>query len=246
MKLPKNNPIEILHMIFCKEILGVGKQTPNLGVLLELGRTPLTLECRKLCIKNWERIKKLKANDILIASYQDSMNDGLPWTQKIREVLEKNGMLCHFLNDYSNKPDFVHKKIFQTLVDSFHQDAFSSIKNSKLRTYHLAKSVIGMEKYLTEIRSLSERTYLSKLRLSNDRLCIESDRHKGVEAKFRFCPFCPRHVETEIHFMLDCVIYSHIREDLFHKMTQTNQCFPHLTSLPLLCNTAIGRGSKVY
>ena len=40
LKLPKNNPIENMHMRFCKEILGVQRQTTNVGVLLELGRIP--------------------------------------------------------------------------------------------------------------------------------------------------------------------------------------------------------------
>ena len=48
LKLPKNNPVENLHMMICKQILGVQKQTTNVGVLLEIGRIPL---------KNWERIR---------------------------------------------------------------------------------------------------------------------------------------------------------------------------------------------
>jgi len=42
LKLPNNNPIENAFMKFCKELLGVQKQTPNVGVLLELGETPLS------------------------------------------------------------------------------------------------------------------------------------------------------------------------------------------------------------
>ena len=43
LKLPeeKYNPIEKLHFMACKQILGVQKQTTNIGVLLELGRVPL-------------------------------------------------------------------------------------------------------------------------------------------------------------------------------------------------------------
>ena len=33
LKLPKENPIEKLHITFCKQILGVQKQTTNIGVL---------------------------------------------------------------------------------------------------------------------------------------------------------------------------------------------------------------------
>ena len=37
LKLPKNNPIERLHNMFCKQLLGVQKQTNTVGILLELG-----------------------------------------------------------------------------------------------------------------------------------------------------------------------------------------------------------------
>ena len=35
LKMPANNPIENMHMRFCKEILGVQRQTSNIGTLLE-------------------------------------------------------------------------------------------------------------------------------------------------------------------------------------------------------------------
>ena len=55
MKLPKkDNPIEIMQMKVYKQILGVNKQTTNLGVLLELGRQTLDVYCNKTGIKNWE------------------------------------------------------------------------------------------------------------------------------------------------------------------------------------------------
>ena len=51
LKMPANNPIEIMHMRFCKELLGVQKQTSNTGVLLELGRVPLMIHGKKTVSK---------------------------------------------------------------------------------------------------------------------------------------------------------------------------------------------------
>ena len=42
----------------CKQLLGVQKQTTNIGVLLELGSVPMQLFAVKLAIKNWERIRQ--------------------------------------------------------------------------------------------------------------------------------------------------------------------------------------------
>ena len=51
LKMPSNNPIETLFMSFCKQLLGVQKQTTNDGVLLELGQFPLLILAKKRAIK---------------------------------------------------------------------------------------------------------------------------------------------------------------------------------------------------
>ena len=62
--MPNNNPIENAHIRFCKELLGVQRQTTNIGVLLELGRILIMIYGIKNCIKNWSRIHILgKANE---------------------------------------------------------------------------------------------------------------------------------------------------------------------------------------
>ena len=71
-----------------KQILGVQKKITNVGNL-ELGRTPLKIECIRLAVKNWERIKKGDANPVLLASYSDAIAEQLPWIEGIRQKLEK-------------------------------------------------------------------------------------------------------------------------------------------------------------
>ena len=51
-------------MNVCKDLLGVQKQTTNTGVLLELGKWPMSLNAKKICINNWERIAVLKQANI--------------------------------------------------------------------------------------------------------------------------------------------------------------------------------------
>ena len=57
LKLPKINPVEKTHIMFCKQLLGVQKQTSTQGVLLELGMTPLLPYAIKTAIKNCKNCK---------------------------------------------------------------------------------------------------------------------------------------------------------------------------------------------
>ena len=210
-----------------KELLGVNKKTTNIGVLLELGRTSLDINAIKLGIKNWERVRKGNANPILGASYRDAMAEDLPWIQGIKGHLQRNGLLSLFLNEYPDEPNFIHKKLFGTMVDQFHQNAFATIRKpeSKLRTYALIKTGIGMEKYLTEVKTVQMRVSYTKFRLSSHNLMIETGRYKKMKPEERVCPFCPRAIEDEMHFLLDCYMYSANRDSLIEKVVEENYFF---------------------
>ena len=227
LKLPVNNPIENLQMRIFKELLGVNKKTTNIGVLLELGRTSLNINAVKLGLKNWERVRKGEANAILVASYKDAMDENLSWIQGVKGYLQRNGLLTLFLNEYPEAPYFIHKKVYGIMVDQFHQNAFSTIRNpeSKLRTYALIKTGIGMEKYLLESKNVKTRVNYTKFRLSSHNLMIETGRYKKLKPEERVCPFCPKATEDEMHFLLDCYMYSSIRDSLLGKVLEENYFF---------------------
>ena len=56
---------------------------------------------------------------------------------------------------------------------------------------------------------------MTKLRLSNHNLSIEKRRHQNVPLSDRSCPFCPEHLENELHFLIKCPTYANLRARLF-------------------------------
>ena len=156
LKLPVNNPIENLHMTFCKNLLGVQRQTTNIGVLLELGREPLSIMAQKACIKNWSRIKLSRSNHILSKSFEDSIANDLPWSTRIKNNLNDSGMAYVTLCEPPHLPINCHQKYAQKMKDIFHQISFTSLSdpNKKLRTYNTIKEKIGAEGYLSKIRNI--------------------------------------------------------------------------------------------
>ena len=97
LKLPRTNPVENLHIKFCKELLGLGIHATNLGVMLELGRYPLTIFGKKNSVKNWERIAQIKkANPILTNSYHNSVGTG--WAFSVKDYFSRIGLGDIFQN----------------------------------------------------------------------------------------------------------------------------------------------------
>ena len=183
--MPSNNPIENFFMKFCKALLGVQKQTTNIGVFLELGAVPIMFFGVKNCLKNWHRIHRLgEANAVLLKVHQMACEHNLPWPIMTKDTLTSIGIAPE--DDVRN----IHKVAFETLKENFHHDSFQEIKSdrSKLRTYGKLKTEKGMEGYLDSIKNIKDRTALTKIRLSNHNLMIEKGRHQGLEEWQTLCP----------------------------------------------------------
>ena len=142
LKMPRNNPIENVHMRFCKDILGVQRQTTNVGVMLELGEIPITIYAKKNCLKNYSRIIDLKqANSILIAAVNTTAVINSSWVKANKDILDRIGIGASI-------QVAIYKKSFERLKDIFHQDTFADLKREdcKLRTFGKIKPNIGIEK----------------------------------------------------------------------------------------------------
>ena len=226
LKLPKNKPFETLFHSFCKQLLGVQKQTSNIGVLLELGLVPLELYARKNAFKNWHRIAKLKeANLLVTSSYENACTQKLSWPNHCKEILSKIGMQDIFISRRDDRN--CHIKIFQRQWDIFHQEALAEINqpDSKLRTYKTIKLKLGMEQYLHLIPCPKVKITMSKFRLSNHKLMIEKGRHNNVNRAQRFCPFCPKEIEDEIHFVMNCKGFTEQRRIFFTEVAAKHNFF---------------------
>ena len=164
LKLPKDNLIETVHISFCKEVLGVQKQTPNIGVLLELGRTPLQIYAKKNCIKYWEKIALQKnANLITRKTYEWSLQNETGWGYSVKKYLSQIGLMNVFLNIGVNKS--ANMEVFNREKYIFHQLSFHDTQNnfSKLKTYAKLKTNIGLEKYIVSVKNVTDRISLTKL-----------------------------------------------------------------------------------
>ena len=212
--LTKGNLIDLVHMKFLKQLLGVQTQTPNIGVLLETGRVPLMTYAIKNSIKNWNRIAiGSNCNPLVRLSYENIVNKDMEWYKNLKSLLNYTG-LGNILHGEESNPEVI---VYKRLVDMFHQNVFTEIaqETSKLRTYSLVKREVGEEPYLKAVKNIKDRISMTKLRLSNHCLMIENGRHLNLERSERKCPFCLS-LEDETHFLLECQNYSVLRDNLLN------------------------------
>ena len=186
----------------------------------------------KRAIKNWERIRNKKANYLVTLSYKNAEQNSLECGTKVKSCLEQNGMLSSYTRAPQHPCLNTHTKLYKRLSDVFYQSAFESInkQDSKLRTYSLIKASVEIENYLITTRNINARVCLTKFRLSNHKLMIETGRHHKVPKTERFCPFCHGMIEDEIHFLINCKQYDALRGPLFKECREARKNFSYYSN----------------
>jgi hypothetical protein len=86
-----------------------------------------------------------------------------------------------------------------------------------MRTYRLFNNVFKFEKYLSVVNSDNDRVSMTRFRTSNHKLQIEIGRYTIPKTPIndRTCKNCNLNsVEDELHCLLNCPKYSHLRREL--------------------------------
>ena len=162
LKQPKNNPIERFHTIFCKQLLGVRKQTNNDAALQEVGLLPISIHATKIALRNWERIQDKNANILLTVSHLNAAEENLPWSANVKDIFTRNGLLETYLAKTQGNGELggatMADILLKRLVDQYNQTSFGSFETSnKLKVYRQLKKEPGRETY----RCVTIKVYLS-------------------------------------------------------------------------------------
>ena len=228
-------PQEMLHLKFCKYILGVSSKATNLAVRGETGRYPLLIQIIANMFKYLTHIQKSK-NNLLTEAYRlsvDLSNKGIDsWVNFIKSILS-------YLNikaDLNSNSKYLYRKVLNALITKFilnwkekTQSTHGENKHTgnKLRTYSLFKQNFTMEKYL-QFGSRNQRRNLCKFRISNHKLEIEQGRYKNISADKRLCKLCKNNVEDEIHFLLKCPVLNDVRNT---NLSKIHELYPNTERL---------------
>lgn len=239
-----NDPIEAVQTKFCKMLLGVNAKATNNACRSELGIFPLRAEMTLRPLKYWTRYMNAKDRKLSSCAIKGEFNaqNKLNWAGKIKVKTDKLGLsylTCHdtYLNidkngnitnltDYQlhNVNDNIKQRIldqeFQTWEGEIHNDSKKANRKNKMRTYRTFKTTYTREGYLREVSNIKHRISLTKLRISDHSLHIETGRYTKpyTEAHERICNLCKKEVEDEKHFLLRCEVFNDERALLINNI----------------------------
>ena len=69
---------------------------------------------------------------------------------------------------------------------------------------------------------------MTKFRISNHNLKIETGRHSNIPVESRLCDDCTDKIEDEQHAMIDCKLYETERQDLYKLVENMSPSFKNL------------------
>ena len=106
---------------------------------------------------------------------------------------------------------------------------------NKLRTYKMLKFIYETEIYVKKCLPRQHRSALTKFRGGVAPINLEIGRYNGTPENETVCINCTNSIENELHVLLHCPLYNHIRHFLFLECIKVNFNFANMSDIEKLC-----------
>lgn len=223
-------PTEKVHLRFCKYYLGVSRKASNIACRAELGRFPLKLFIDQLILKFYNHLITLPddavAKQAFIISKSLFSNNKLSFHTNLQNIFR-----LYDLGDVSKLGNnLITNKMLEEFKAKKQDQYFNKWKadlslSKKLEFFKGLKDNHEGENYLDQIQNFDQRRIITKFRISNHKLAIETGRYfkEKVQAHLRHCQCCNNHaIESEMHMLYHCPLYDNERKEFFQKINYTN------------------------
>ena len=246
------HPTESLHAEFCRYILHVHRKTPTNACRAELGRYPMIINIQKRALNFFNHLKSSPLDTFHSKALQtQELNpDKSPLCQLVLRLTSPTQ--THPNQSHTNTafqtPIRVNQIITQckeTYLEHWEEETKSQ---SRLECYLALERDYKLAEYLSTVRDRKQRQILTKYRLSDHQLAIETGRHKKSwqPKENRICGHCSTgEVETEMHFLLQCETFIDIRNSYCNKFNSVIADFKDLSDLSKV-KILLGEGDRAY
>lgn len=219
----------------------------------ELGRYPLYVNIIKRLLNFWARLITGKTTKLSLLVYRFLYHEFIngnfrsKWITFVKCNLDQLGMSDVWIFQNPGNLNYFSRRVEQTLKDQFYQKWTSSLQNSsKGRNYALIKSNINIEPYLFTLPS-NLRNSITKFRLSNHKLPVETGRWSNIPLQERTCILCDgNNIGDEIHYILRCTYFTELRKKYIPKRYLTGDTHIHFSQLFNSQNVNILKGLSMF
>ena len=242
----RTSPIENALIKYNKMLLHLQTRSSNLAPYGELGVYPLYIDCIIRTLKYWSFIETKSTNTLLKEALDCDKylhHNGIhTWYSYVVNIQKLSG-INHNAN-YAPTPSdimLIRNKLKTRYSDHWMESLDNkptTLKNNKkkLRTYKLFKTQFNEEKYLNTIKNKDWKICLTKFRVSAHNLLIETGRHHNIKAEDRICKHCNlNEIEDEKHFLIECPLYTLLRQKLMQEVNKTYANINLLNALEQFC-----------
>ena len=226
------------------------KRCSRLATIGELGRYPLLVSALKHSLKYEWQIRNQDQESIVNMAYREmaEMPQLDTWYTRVQSIKTLLGVTPLYGTEYSVNMSLGRK--LKSNFDRFWLDQINELKigndgldHNKLRFYKTLKGSFSQEPYITNILNRSQRTWLTRYRVSAvANLRIESGRYTRPVTPItqRVCKYCDSgSVDNERHAILECDTFRLKRNCFNGKISSLNPNFLNLSReqklITLLC-----------
>ena len=232
--------LERICLKFYKFLLKISQTSSSTAIYSELGLLPISYDINLAVAKYYERVRNQTTSNLLTDALNLSIKlaheDSHSWYHFLSNHLKTLGFnvtLCQpTIDQIKERSQDQHLQNLNYQLNNL--QGISGKGGNKLRFYRLLKQPFhNMEKYLTVIKNPMSRQAMTRLRISNHTLFIESGRHTNppIPPQERLCTLCNlRDVEDEPHFLITCSRFSHLKHNMLATANSINPCFKYLSS----------------
>ena len=213
--LQEHQNVEKVHTFACKQLLKVDTKSPNSLIYGETGRFPLRINSTIRAIKYWLKLQNMPNDRLPKQALAMLTNVTVPselnWLKNIEDCLCRSGYAFVWYNQGTDNEKGFLNKLKIRLQDIFRQEWNHKMDSSeRLTWYKSIKRDFQCEKYLTSLEITKFRIAFTRFRLRRNEL------NKSFNNEI-YCPHCTGQIENDTHFLLDCVLYTDLREKYLKK-----------------------------
>ena len=171
-------------------------------------------------VRMWNRIILMEVSCLTkrMFNYDYAKGHNDNWNSEVKCIFTRIGMI----DTYETKETVDMGLVKQTLFSYYAESWPDKVRNTpKLRTHLKFKTTHETENYVKLNLQRNERSVLAQFRCGVLPLRIETGRFVGEKPDERLCRLCNDNTpEDETHFLLDCTLYTLIREQWFKDIIQ--------------------------